>query len=189
MNFRQFRIKLYLIACFIVISSQATAVIIDLNTFTADPSGNVSVTADGLSATFTEDLFISPISLSHSGYSIPSDSTFLTFDYSLSVAAYNEDYFDFYLSDLTTPLYSVGGFSEMGDLYSGTFSHDISSYAASSLPMIFSFSYGWEDWGFDSSLTISNLSIMQESIPVSEPGSLLLMLSGILGIVFKFRRK
>ena len=186
MNFRQFRIKLYLIACFIVISSQATAVIIDLNTFTADPSGNVSVTADGLSATFTEDLFISPISLSHSGYSIPSDSTFLTFDYSLSVAAYNEDYFDFYLSDLTTPLYSVGGFT---DLYSDTLSFDVSAFAGSLLPMNFSFSYGWDDWGLDSSLTISNLEITQASISVSEPGSLLLLLSGILGIVFRFRRK
>src|SRR3990170_7560148 len=80
---------------------------LDLNTFTPNPSGAISIASDGSSATFYEDPVTAPVSLETALF-IPLDALSISFDYSLMVAQDNEDYFDFYLFDTTTPVFSTG---------------------------------------------------------------------------------
>jgi hypothetical protein len=185
MNAIKQRILALLSVLFLLLfSTQASAVLIDLNDFTDFSGGNVAISTDGLSAVFTEDETYSPVSLEHAGYLLPSDSTVLTFNYSLVAGLNDENYFDFYLGNLSAPIFSTNGTSA-----SGTLSFDVSSYAASPLPMVFAFSAGWDDIGLDSILTISNLEIVQSGATVPEPGSFMLLSLGLLGMFFNFRRK
>ena len=106
-TFKHGFIRLLSVACFLLYGAQASAVLIDLNELDAYPDSNVSISTDGMSATFTENAYYSPVSLEHSGYAMPADSLSLRFDYSLSVGPEDEDYFDFYLGDLVTPQFST----------------------------------------------------------------------------------
>lgn len=178
--------KFLSVFCFLLFSSQVSALMVDLNEFTAFAGTNVTINADGLSASLYEDDFIGYTTLEHSGYAMPMDSLLLTFDYSMDVAPDNIDYFDFYLGDLTAPLFSTDGTSSTGAL-----SFDVSAYAGDFLPMIFSLTSDWPgiDLGLESVLTISNLQIVQSGAAVPEPGSFMLMSLGLLGVFFSFRRK
>jgi len=176
-----------IIVTFHISINNAAAQIIDLNTFEAFPASNVDISIDGSSATFYEDIFYSPVSLENLSFQMPTDAKTLKFDYELTVALDNEDYFDFYLGDTSAPLFSVGGFADsiIYDaplVWNDTFEFDISAYSGSSTAMVFGFIYGWEDWGTDSILTISNLEIV-ERILVPEPSTFILLVLGIMGIM------
>ena len=156
-----------------VANSSAHALPVDLVTFSADPAGNVVISADGLSATFSEDAIYSPISLSGS-VSAPDAIIGLSFHYELVVAPWNEDYFDFFVGDISAPEFSVGGAA--GDtalVFSGTHSVDLSSSGATSQPVIFDFGFGFGDGGLDSQLIISNVETAV--IPEPRPIALLAM--------------
>lgn len=155
----------------------ANASVIDLNLNDFTPSStNITVSSDGSSATFTEDTSHSPVEL-NTLYSVPTDSVYLNFEYVLDVAASNKDYFDFYLDNISMPLFSDGG---APNNYSGSLSFDISSFAGTDTPILFSFLSDFGDGGFDSILTISNVNVTTKPIPA--PATVLLMLSGILSI-------
>jgi hypothetical protein len=170
----------------LAVNSQVSAIPIDLNTFAANDYNSVAISADGSSASFKEDFFNSPIALENSGYLMPDQAAELSFDYELVVAANNTDYFDFYLGDLSAPLFSVGGQATDSPLvFSDTLTIDISGYSNSLVPMVFDLAYGWSDRGLESTLLISNVNA---SIP--EPATLFLVAFGLLGMtVFSFRSR
>lgn len=155
----------------------AWAYTVDLNTFNA-PVGNVVISANGLSAAFTESAEYGPISLENLTLPIPSDGISLSFNYQLTVPENNVDYFDFYINNISTPLLSYGG---QPGVYTGIANVGVGSFAGTSIPAIFSFMYGNEDLGLDSVLTISNLEVNTSAVPV--PGGLLLLGSGVLGLL------
>jgi hypothetical protein len=159
-------------------AANAWALPIDLNTFNA-PVDNVVVNSSGTLATFTESEEFSPISLENLMLFIPSGATNLSFTYQLTVAINNEDYFDFYISDMSNAQFSVGG--AQPSVYTGIHSLDVSSFAGTAVPVIFSFLAGSDDAGLESQLVVSDLQIAVS--PVPEPGTLVLLASGLLGLV------
>lgn len=185
---KQCTLWLFGVLCLIT-STQASAILIDLNTLTANVSGAVAISGDGLSATFYEDPIYSPVALWTPGLPTPADSEVLSFDYELVVATNNSDYFDFYLGDLTSPIFSVGGTAGAIEplFFSGTYTMDVSSYADSTLPLAFSLIYDWGDAGLDSTLTISNLEIVERSVP--EPATLVLLALGLFCITLLASRR
>jgi hypothetical protein len=166
-------------------SHGASALPVDLRTFSASPAANIAISADGLTATFSEDIVSSPISLS-GNIPFPESAIVVSFQYELSVAAWNEDYFDFFIGDITTPAFSVGGAA--GDsllVFSGVQNVDLRPFGAGALALIFDFGFGFGDLGLDSQLTISNV----HTPPIPEPSALLVMSIGLAIVVVAIRRR
>lgn len=181
----------------LVFPSVGFSALMDLNTFAADPT--VSVALNGHSAVFTEDPNISPVSLLLNPFTVPTDAISLSFEYNLSVAPGNEDYFHAKLFDVTTG-FSLPGF-DLGDIggLEGTSAStnpilwDLTSLRGQTIGLVFDLGYGWNDGGYESVLTVANVDLTIPAAPVPEPGTLMLVASGLggLGIVsrrFRIRR-
>ena len=158
------------------------AITIDLNTFNASPPSAINVSPNGILATFFEDQSVSPVTLEKIDLFIPLDAAALSFDYKLTVASDNEDYFDFFIGDLSSPAFETGGFE---GVYSEAYSHNLQGFIGDSVPIIFDFIYGWNDFGLESTLTIRNVAIN----PIPEPSSLTLILTALLSFGFFIKKK
>ncbi len=161
---------------------ESGAVPVDLSGWTA--TDTVTISEDGYSAIFIEDQLFGPVSLSTT-LDIPADAVSFSFDYELVVAAgYNEDYFDFYLDDLSSYLFTDGGYSSGTEIiFSGTYTVELSTYIGENVDIKFAMNWGWNDWGLDSILTISNVDIAGGSTsPVPEPGTVILLSTGLAGL-------
>ena len=174
-------------------SGSLYAISIDLNTFDPNPPDNIVIAGDGSSAVFSEDDTISPISLENLNFFIPANADLLTFDYFLTVPVDNEDFFDFFIEDISTPEFSVGGYTDPSISsspieYVGNHSVDLFSFRGTTVPVIFDLQFGFYDSGLDSVLTISNVQLTQvNSIP--EPGTAFLLAFGLSGFFIVYRRR
>ena len=154
---------------------------IDLSTFDANPESAVRFFDLGYSATLYEDSGagrINPVSLAYWDFEIPLQALSLSFDYDLHVAGGNTDFFDFYIGNASEPVFEAGGSGAF--TASGSFNYDLVSagLAGASVPIIFDLMSDWDDTDFSSYVTISNVEITV--IPI--PGTLLLLVSGLMGI-------
>jgi len=179
------------IALFLAIPTLGFTALMNLNTFTADPT--VAVSANGQSAVFTEDQYISPVSLLLIPFVVPGNALSLSFDYNLAVAPGNEDYFHAKLFDLGTGD-SLTGF-DLGDVgglegtHAGPTLWDLTSLRGQSVGLVFDLGYGYDDFGLESVLTVSNVDLSTSVTPVPEPGTLMLMVSGLGGLGWVSRKK
>lgn len=159
---------------------------VDLSTFDVIDDTVTVFGHDNSSATIYEDSTWAPVGLWESDLPVPADAMGFTFNYKLVVASYNEDYFDFYFSDLLGPSDSFGGYNNTTEnlVYAGMITKDLTGFAGSTLPLAFALNYGWSDRGYDSVLTISNVKIN----PIPEPATLLLISAGLIGLA-RMRKK
>lgn len=186
-------------------AESAQAVIINLNDFY--PGGNVMIASDGSSATMTEDPDYNSALLSddpfygasYPGVYLSDNATTLTFEYSFTEPAGNVDEFYAFLYDLNsygTPLADRNNtpLEFLADQTgSGTVIWDLSgaSFLGTTVGMEFQLNWAQGDQDPSSDLT-QNSSVVISNVnvnPVPEPSTLLLVGSGICGLLFARRRK
>lgn len=151
---------------------------VDFKDFTATPSTDVSFSAGWFSAIISEDndTGLNPVSLRNDALPIPAQAARFSFDYVLEVPGENKDFFDFYIGDLSERAFESGGRGPF--TVSGHFSYDLTEFSGATLPVLFHLMSDWEDAGFGSQVTISQVQV--SAIPV--PSALLLLASGLLGL-------
>ena len=179
---KRYLVTLALALC--VVAYDSEAVIIDLNTFTADPESAVDVAPDGSSATLYEDPAAFSVWFYNDFISIPTDSMYLTFDYEFFEGPGNDDDVDIYLYDVGTwdILSDANGNPLEVFLYSSSSgSVTWNLLGADFLGGTVGFEIDLNSWDFstDSYVTISDVDIA--SIP--EPSTILLLTTGLGGMV------
>lgn len=168
----------------------ANATLIDLNDFFADPT--VTVSADGSSALIEEDPTFSPVLLQNDpglgdpNVIIPGPGIFLSFYYEFDEPFENEDEFGAFVIDATDGL-SVGPAYEFFTRTDGTgsVSFDLTDLTGKTLGLQFQLLALPSDGGFDSTVTVSNVTLA----PVPEPATILLFGSGLFGLLGLGRKK
>jgi hypothetical protein len=175
------------LALFATTSAGAVPIEVDLSTFTADST--VRVAPDGSSAEFIEDFALFTAGL-QGDVALPANAANFRFDYVLDVAKFNEEYFDFYVDDLSAPEYSEG--SAGPATFGESVSLDVQALAGSTVPVRFQLTSGFSDFGYESTLSVSDVAIetveeQPQAVPL--PGTLPLALLGGAGLVIALRRK
>lgn len=160
-------------------SAQAAVIPIDLNDFFADPS--VSVSLDGSSASFAEDLSLPSVLLANDpglgdpNVVIPGVGTLLMFDFDFMEAGGNDDVFSAFILDATTGLSIAPFVLFINSVSVGSVSFDLTSLVGESLGLQFELGSNIGDQGIDSTLQISNVRLVTPMVGVPEPTGLALL--------------
>jgi hypothetical protein len=180
-----------------VFAPQAAADEIDLNDFFTDPSSAVSITADGSSATLTEDPdFFSVLLSNDPGLGDPhvifgGADISLRFDYEFTEGAGESDEFSVFLINADTGEFMDAPYAfSTRDTGAGTITWDLSAFGSTTLGLQFELVALPGDGGLGSTLVISNLETFSTAAtPIPEPGTIVLLGSAGAGMWFARRRR
>ncbi len=181
-----------LVGCFSLCSSAfALTIQIDLNDFYQDP--NVIVSGDGSTATIEGDGLLSNDPFyGDPGIAVPADLLSLSFDYSFTEGAGNDDDFYAWVFDGDTGTFIDELWVDFSD--TGTVDWNLSGLDPSTTLLGMEFQI--TEYGavpavpFTASIvTISNVHLTTEAAPVPEPTTMLLVGTGLAGLIGTVRKK
>ncbi len=175
-------------------TARADIIPIDLNDFFADPT--VTVSADGSTASFTEDPPFNVLLQNDPFFGDPEViiagvGTSLIFDFVFSEGAGNDDeFFAAVLLGSTGDSAGAGFEFFTGDSSAGSVAFDLSSLSSLIAEPFFGFEFNLLSFDnvFDSTLRISNMRLVTPDIAVPEPPVLFLMLAGLIAMAGTRRR-
>jgi len=170
------------------VPAAATVMPLDLNDFFFDSTDPITVAADGSSATLVEDSSLVTVVLSNvpdfgdPNIIIPAPGRILAFEFDFDEPAGvgNDDEFGAFVLDGTDGLPLGVPFEFFAtDTSSGTVEFDLSPLVGELLGMQFQLSAGFSDAEFTSTVTISNLRLV-DPVAVPAPGTFVLLLGAAL---------
>jgi len=163
--------------CLLLGAGVASATLVDLSTFSTNPG--VSVT--GNTVNFIEDINFSAIYLYNDTFQVDPNATFLSFNYSLNVGPGNDD-------DLVAAINFTNYIFQLGVSGTGFFQSDFSSLRSQTISLEFGLESNDQIAGTTAS--ISNIDLATSTTtPVPEPGTLILLGSGLGGLLGIGRKK
>jgi len=174
----------FLCLFFLLGTGTAFATPLNLWGFGTDPG----VTVSGSTVTFTEDIKYSAIFFYNDSFLVDPNATFLSFNYSLNLGPDNVDNLDGIIdTDLNVPgfdlFFTIGSTTDPAQPYS----FNISGYRGQTISLAFGLVSNDDVAG--SVATISNLDLATSTAPIPEPGTLLLLGSGLACLLGVGRKK
>lgn len=177
-------------------ASADTVTPISLLDFFADSS--VAVAPDGSTATLSEDFSFSSVILSNDpglgdpNVIIPAANRYLSFDYNfMETGTSADDEFGVFLLDGTTGASLGSPFEHFFDSSSsGSISFNLTSLVGvgSTIGLQFQLSALFSDFSYDSTVSVSNLRLIDKMAIVPLPATGLLLMSGLTGFALTRRR-
>jgi hypothetical protein len=161
-------------------ATKASTVPLDLTTFTPDPLGGVSVDLVTGTVTFEEQAGLSAIYFFNDTFLVDPLAGFLSFNYLLTASDPDED---FLVAVIDYADYKF----QLGVSGTGSFQFDLSPFQNQSISLAFGLESS--DLDADSFATILNLDLATSATPVPEPGTLILMGSGLVALLGIARKK
>ena len=160
----------------LLVTGIALATPVDLSTFTADPG----VTEAAGIITFIEQSGFSAIYFYNDAFGVDPLAGLLSFNYSLTASDPDQDFL-VAIRDYTNYEF------ELGISGTGSFQIDLSSFRGQTISLAFGLESS--DQVADSRATISNLDLATSATPIPEPGTLILLGSGLAGLLGIGRKK
>jgi hypothetical protein len=157
---------------------------LDLSGFSIFPAGNPGVSESGGTISFAEQSDVGGIYFWNPSFYVDLSAESVAFDYALIEDSYKMDYLVFKVNDS----YQLEVSSISPDL-SGSFSYDLTGFRGTTISLAFGLESDMDDQVYASSGTISNLKLVKSTTPIPEPGTLLCLSSGLLGLLWIRKRK
>jgi len=163
---------------FLFCGSNVFAVPLDLSGFTAQDG----VSESGEVVTFTEDMNYAAIYFYNDNYVVGDDATILSFNYDFHLGTDDyDDYLTFELDfwpELDVDVNTTAGYFEI----------DLSFYQGQTISLAWGLIWGG-DWDAGTTASVYNIDLATSAAPVPEPGTIILLGTGLVGLFGLGRKK